>query len=270
MNRTSWKCLLIGAVVAIALSSVAAQADAQWAGYYRPAAWGCCYAPRYIAPCYSCYSPCYATVGCGSCYDGAWYLGCRPGPVRRLLLGPYRWYWAGGCGYSCSYGGCLSSCDTCGSDVMPGTPTPAQPTQAPTPAKKPVMEPPAAMPIEPAPAPALPGPNAPLPGLPGPSPVMPKTSATSANTSGIVTVWVPYDAKVTINGLETRSAGSRREFVSYGLKSGLSYRYVVHAQVVREGKILEDTQTVTLTAGQIEAVAFGFNTQPPTEQVASR
>ena len=128
------------------------------------------------------------------------------------------------------------------------------------------------MPTEPAPARrcpvrgTLPGM---LPGTPGPSPVLPKTSATSADNSGILTVWVPYDAKVTINGLETRSTGSRREFVSYGLKSGLSYKYVVQAQVVREGKLLEDTRTVTLTAGQIEAVAFGFNTQP-TEQVASR
>ena len=71
---------------------------------------------------------------------------------------------------------------------------------------------------------------------------------------------MPYDAKVTINGLETRSTGSRREFVSYGLKSGLSYKYVVNAQVVRNGQMLEDTRTVTLTAGQMTAVAFGFNT----------
>ena len=113
-----------------------------------------------------------------------------------------------------------------------------------------------------------PGPGT-LPGTPpGPSPVLPKTSATSADNSGILTVWVPYDAKVTINGLETHSTGSRREFVSYGLKSGLSYKYIVRAQVLREGKLIEETRTVTLTAGQIEAVAFGFNTSP-TEQVAA-
>jgi uncharacterized protein (TIGR03000 family) len=261
MHRTSWKCLLIGAVVAITLSAVAPQADAQWAGYYRPAAWGCCYAPRYVAPCYSCYSPCYATVGCGSYCDGGLYLGWRPGPVRRLLFGPYRWYWAGGYSYGCGYGGCVTY-DNCCSDA--GTPTQQQPALAPTPAKKPAMPPPAAMPTDPAPAPALPG-----PGAPGPLPLLPKTSATSADTTGILTVWVPYDAKVTINGLETRSTGSRREFVSYGLKPGLSYKYVVHAQIARAGKLLEDTQTVTLTAGRIEAVAFGFNVQQ-TEQVASR
>ena len=65
----------------------------------------------------------------------------------------------------------------------------------------------------------------------------PKTSAISAEESGVLTVWVPYDAKVTVNGLETKSTGSRRQFVSYGLKPGFSYKYVVRAEVVRNGKI---------------------------------
>lgn len=242
MNRTGWKYLLVGAVVVFALWATAPQADAYW--------WGCCRPVGY------CYSPCYTSY-CGTgCYDGGWYLGYRRGPIRRLLLGPCRWYW-NGCGYSytscyssCGYGGC-TTCDSCTSNAT----MPAQPGQ-PTPAKKPVPEPPAAMPTEPAPAPAQPLPT-------------PKTSATSADTSGILTVWVPFNAKVTINGLATKSTGSRREFVSHGLKPGMNYKYVVKAQVVRDGKMLEDTQTVTLTAGQIEAVAFGFNTQP-TEQVAAR
>ncbi len=45
-----------------------------------------------------------------------------------------------------------------------------------------------------------------------------KTGATSADESGVLTVWVPYDAKVTVNGLLTKSTGSRRQFVSFGLK----------------------------------------------------
>jgi uncharacterized protein (TIGR03000 family) len=97
---------------------------------------------------------------------------------------------------------------------------------------------------------------------------LPPASANSAENSGVLTVWVPYDAKVTINGLETRKTGSRREFVSFGLKPGFSYKYVVKAQLERDGKMLEDTQTVVLTAGQIKAVAFGFNPNP-TEQVAT-
>jgi len=233
--RGSWKILLIGAVAAIALSSAAPQADAQWWGaYYRPVAWGCCYSPC-CSPCYSvsCYSPCYDSCG--------WYLGVRPGPIRRLLLGPYRWYWGGGYSSCCTIG-CWDSCCS-GAPAKAGVPTPAAPAPAtPTPAQKPVLDP-----VAPGNPPAA------------PAPAEPTTSSTSAETSGVLTVWVPYDAKVTINGLETRSTGSRRQFVSHGLKPGFSYKYVIRAQVVHNGQLQEDTRTVTLTAGDITAVAFGFN-----------
>jgi uncharacterized protein (TIGR03000 family) len=112
----------------------------------------------------------------------------------------------------------------------------------------------------PAPAPAAP----PMPG----GDFAPPTTGMSADASGVLTVWVPYDAKVTVNGLETRSTGSRRQFVSYGLQPGLSYKYVVRAQIVRDGQLQEDTRMVTLTAGQVTAVAFGFNTSA--EQLAAR
>jgi uncharacterized protein (TIGR03000 family) len=261
MIRPSWKCLLLCAVVVTTLLSTTHQASAQWWGVYRPVSygWGCGYG--------SCYSPCYSTVGCRSCYgDSGWYAGWRPGPVRRLVFGPYRWYWGGYCGScytgSCYTGGCYSGCDnggcntgcaTCGNGMPTATPA-NKPPQAPTPAQKPVE--PSALPTEQAPP-------APAPSEPAP----PKTTSTDAETSGILTVWVPYDAKVTVNGLETRSSGSRRQFVSNGLKPGLSYKYVVRAQVVRDGQLVEDTRTVTLTAGQITAVAFGFNTEA-SQQVA--
>ena len=135
------------------------------------------------------------------------------------------------------------------------------------------------MPTEPAPLTPSPGePTPPAPGL-TPVPAPPKTTGTSAEQSGILTVWVPYDAKVTVNGLETRSVGSRRQFVSYGLKPGLSYKYVVCAQaeVVREGengkkekKLETSTQEVMLTAGAIKAVAFGFNASPEEQLAATR
>jgi uncharacterized protein (TIGR03000 family) len=174
--------------------------------------------------------------------------------VRRLLFGRYKWYWAGyGCCGSCGTCGCAGDCGAtytgCCTDggVAPSAPTPA----APTPAKKPDDM---GMPTEPtAPAPAEPAVN--------------PTTSTSAD-SGVLTVWVPYDAKVTVNGLETKSTGSRRQFVSYGLKAGFSYKYEVKAAIVRDGQMVEDTQTVTLTAGQVSAVAFGFNS--PAQQVAAR
>jgi uncharacterized protein (TIGR03000 family) len=254
----------MGAVVAIAVAVVASQANAQCCGLYRSVAWGC-YAPRCVPAYYaSCYSPCYATVGCcGSYYTSDWYLGVRPGPVRRLVFGPYRWYGAGcgwGCGYGSNYGCGYDYSPCCGDTPMTGT-APVQgssPAQTPTPAKKPVVEPPADTPVPP--AAAEPGPGA------VPPPI--KTSSQAYENSGVLTVWVPYEAKVTINGRETKSTGSRRQFVSYGLKAGLSYKYVIKAEIVRNGQIVEDTRTVNMTAGEITAVAFGFNATSP-EQVAA-
>ena len=264
MNRTSWKCLLIGAVVAIALFVAAPQADAQWWGYYRPVAWGC-YATRCCATCYARATRRATTVvGCSPCYYGSdWYLGVRPGPVRRagvrtVSLVSRLWLWLGlrlwlRLRLRCRLHAVLQRRrQRTGSErTARQTPTPGQEARgraaggharsSPRPAIRQRRTPPAP-----------------------PS----KTSATSAENSGVLTVWVPYDAKVTVNGLETKSTGSRRQFVSYGLKPGLSYKYVVKAEVVRNGQTVEDTRTVSLTAGQISAVAFGFNTTPA-EQVAA-
>ncbi len=245
MDRPNWKYVLVIALAAVVVFSAVPRADAQWWGAY-PRGWGygyasCCYAP--CAPTWSCYSPCSYSYGC--------YLGWRPGPVRRLLFGSYRWY-CGGCWTDC----CSTAwaCDPCCTEGSTSTPTVA-PGQTPTPAKKPMIEP--TMPMEPG------VPAAPAPAEPAPL----KTSDATAEESGVLTVWVPYDAKVTVNGLETRSTGSRRQFISYGLKPGFEYKYEVRAQVVRNGQIEEDVRTVTLTAGQITAVAFGFNVG--TEQLAS-
>ncbi len=263
MSRQSWKKVLLGTAVVLLLLTAVGSANACW--------WGCC-RPVYY--------------GCSSCYSAWDYCGGWYGGYSR----PYRWGcgWCGGY-YSSRYNGCYSGCyatysccnavaaTCCGSTTT--TAAPAAPTM-PTPAKKPVMEAPAptpavpATPPEPSPTPALPGTTTePAPAMPGTTPAVPPTepstmSSPTPETSGVVTVWVPYDAKVTINGLATRSIGSRRQFVSYGLKPGFSYKYDIHAETVREGKLVEETHTVALTAGENTAVAFGFNTKPA-EAVAS-
>lgn len=244
--KPTWKCLLIGVVAAMVLSTAAPQADAQcW--LYSPTAWGYSYTPYYsgysscCATTVSCYSPC--------CYDSCgWTLGWRPGPIRRLFLGRYRWYSNGGwgCYSTCNQCGLTDGCGCTGDSVAPSAPTPS-----PTPAKKPIADP------------AIP--DAAVPAVPAPA--EPSADATSAAESGFLTIWVPHDAKVTVNGLETKSTGSRRQFVSFGLKPGLSYKYEVRAQVIRNGQMEEDARTVILTAGEISAVAFGFNV--PAHQMAS-
>jgi hypothetical protein len=55
---------------------------------------------------------------------------------------------------------------------------------------------------------------------------------------------VPANAAVYINGERTRSTGSRREYISYGLESGKVYRYQIRAliecsfYVAMDGKVL--------------------------------
>jgi uncharacterized protein (TIGR03000 family) len=246
MNRVLWKFVLVGAVVAIALSAESRQASAQWSGWYQPATWSCCTTPFYPAAYtvgYVPYRRASYIVGYAP-YATTWgaYLGWRPGPIRRLFFGPYRWY-GGPIGWSCATTA-LAYDPCCTSDVGSGTSAPAPtPASRPAPSPTPTLAPPPQ--YDPSSAPAI---------------TEPKTSAKSPETSGTLTVVVPNDAKVTVNGRETQSLGSHRQFVSYGLKPGFSYKYVVHAEVVRNGIVQEDNRTVILTAGQSTALAFGFNT----------
>ena len=170
--------------------------------------------------------------GCSSCGWGGWYAPYYSGCYSSCYGGYYS-----SCGYSsCGYG--YGSCSSCAPTAPAVTPTPASPPTPVTPT--------------PAPPSALP---------------MPKSTDTSSANSVSLTVWVPYDAKLIINGRETTSTGSRRLFYSTGLTPRLSYTYVIRAQVVRNNQVQDDTRTVSLTAGQITAVAFGFNATP--QQVAA-
>jgi len=90
---------------------------------------------------------------------------------------------------------------------------------------------------------------------------------TRAN-SGLLTVWVPANAKVYINGKETVTQGIRRRYVSHGLQQGLTYKYDVRAEFARNGKLAHEEKTVYLTAGSSDGVAFGFNA-PVSNQVAT-
>ena len=217
--------------------------------------------------------------GCGSgCGFGCGGGGCGCG---------------GGCGWSCNscfgpatYAGTVvattgdpvgSACG-CGMVVTPAAapaysvtpaapaPTPALPTPAVPPAKSGMAPATPLVPVPPLDKPATPSLGVPpvTPPVPeggGIIPDVPKRTSvepTPAN-SGILTIWVPNEAKVTINGLLTKSTGSKRHFVSYGLTPGSTYKYVVKAEIVREGKIVAEEQTVSLTAGEQGGLAFGFN-----------
>jgi uncharacterized protein (TIGR03000 family) len=115
-------------------------------------------------------------------------------------------------------------------------------------------------PATPTPAPPPPRePNTPTPAIPpapaAEPPVKPTTSILAPDAA-LMTVLVPADAKVFVNGYETKSKGERRQYVSHGLQAGLSYNYQIRVVATRDGKPVEENRTVTLTAGQQSSVAL--------------
>jgi uncharacterized protein (TIGR03000 family) len=111
----------------------------------------------------------------------------------------------------------------------------------------------------------VPGNMTPTPALKPADPIPPTPTAPKASTglsradAGSLTIWVPEDAKVFVNGHATTSTGSRRQYVSYGLKPGLSYNYEVRAEVIRDGQAIFETRSIMLTAGSRSALAFNFD-----------
>jgi uncharacterized protein (TIGR03000 family) len=86
------------------------------------------------------------------------------------------------------------------------------------------------------------------------------TSSTGSGnqTSGLVSVSVPADAKVWVNGKFTTSIGTDRQYISHGLEAGATYQYIVKVEVVRNGEAKSETKTVTLQAGATSSLAFKF------------
>jgi uncharacterized protein (TIGR03000 family) len=72
-----------------------------------------------------------------------------------------------------------------------------------------------------------------------------------------ITVVVPADAKVFFNGNPTTQTGTERSFTSPDLPPGKKYSYEIRAVWTAAGKPVEETRTVTITAGAKVRVEFG-------------
>lgn len=87
--------------------------------------------------------------------------------------------------------------------------------------------------------------------------------------SAILTVAVPEDAVVTVNGLPTKSSGPIRQFMSTGLEAGFVYKYVVEVRYADSDKA--ETRTVRLRAGAAERLVFsGPNADSVVEREAAQ
>jgi uncharacterized protein (TIGR03000 family) len=109
--------------------------------------------------------------------------------------------------------------------------------------------------------PMLPGaeipPSAPMPGGIAPAPI-PGQQTSHSRIDGLLAVNVPEDAKIYVNGQTTTSTGSARQYVSRDLQSGFNYTYEVRAEVVRDGRTIEQVKKVDLRAGETANLAFDF------------
>jgi uncharacterized protein (TIGR03000 family) len=100
-------------------------------------------------------------------------------------------------------------------------------------------------------------------GTPAESGTSSGTGATGASqarlprTSALIVVRVPENAKVTVNGFETKSTGPERQFVSQGLQAGLRYKYEVTAEFEVDGQLVSDTKVVKLVGGQRSQIRLG-------------
>jgi uncharacterized protein (TIGR03000 family) len=85
----------------------------------------------------------------------------------------------------------------------------------------------------------------------------PKKQKTAAPAS--VSVNLPADAKLTIDGTPTTSTSAQRMFVSPTLEAGQDYYYTFKATVVRDGRPVVAEQRVRVRAGETTPVSFDFS-----------
>ncbi len=90
-----------------------------------------------------------------------------------------------------------------------------------------------------------------------------------ANTEATLTVNVPAETQIFVNGTATRSNGAVRRYVSRGLTPGYEYSYEIKAQIDRDGQAVEETKVVKIRAGESVEVAFDLNSAAAPETVVT-
>lgn len=84
-------------------------------------------------------------------------------------------------------------------------------------------------------------------------------TSTGDARSVMLSVSVPDNAKVFINGNTTNSVGAERSYVSRGLQLGRRYKYEVRAEITRDGKQVNESKVVYVRAGDRPNLSFDFD-----------
>jgi uncharacterized protein (TIGR03000 family) len=98
----------------------------------------------------------------------------------------------------------------------------------------------------------VPPPGAPAAPAPAPKP----EKKVEASAPAHITVHVPADAKLTVDGVECPLTSETRTFDTPKLQPGQQYYYTVKAEVVRDGKTRTETKRLIFEAGKKIDVDF--------------
>ena len=82
------------------------------------------------------------------------------------------------------------------------------------------------------------------------------TKPSVSGTEVQLTVDVPMNAKVFVNGNPTKATGTSRQFVSKDLSPSEAYRFEVQAVYEVDGKEVSQTKTVIAKSGSAESLVF--------------
>lgn len=100
---------------------------------------------------------------------------------------------------------------------------------------------------------------APADELPPPSAAVPPASALPQGEDDAgtrITVRVPPDAEVWVDGQKMRQTGNARQFIVPPLEPDRDYHYAIRARWAEDGRVVERTREVTVRAGDRLAVSF--------------
>jgi uncharacterized protein (TIGR03000 family) len=86
------------------------------------------------------------------------------------------------------------------------------------------------------------------------------TSAVDSPPVTTLKVHVPDDAKVILAGAETKQTGSDRIYSTTQLSAGETWEnYTIRVEAERDGRVVAQERTISLTAGDVEELTFEFD-----------
>jgi uncharacterized protein (TIGR03000 family) len=81
---------------------------------------------------------------------------------------------------------------------------------------------------------------------------------------------VPADATVIVNGKVTTSTGEHRLFETNGILPNAAYQYQVQVEYIRDGQPVREEKTIAMTGGQAATLSFNAVNAEPETQVADK